>query len=50
MDDKKQNDLVKEVATVRGIAASIQAMVSPTFASLKRILNSFGFDLVKKTN
>lgn len=39
------DEQIKEVVEVRGLAASIQAMVSPTFKSLKDLLRKLGWKL-----
>lgn len=40
-------DKAKEATIVRGIAASIQAMVMPTFENLNKIIGEFGYKIVK---
>jgi hypothetical protein len=43
----------REIITVRGIAASIQAMAMPTFANLRDMLSKVGWQLIrnnKQTN
>jgi hypothetical protein len=42
------NQKVKESIIVRGIAAAIQAMTMPVFNNLRDMLNTHGYDLVKK--
>lgn len=38
----------KEIIVVRGIAAGIQAMATPTFQALKELLAKFGWNLTRE--
>jgi len=42
-----QDELVREIIKVRGIAAALQAMKSPLFTDLNKLLEKEGYHLVK---
>lgn len=45
---KEQHDrAVREVMTVRGLAAAIQAMAAPTFRNLADLLRKLGWNLTR---
>lgn len=47
MINEKTLQKVNESTILRGICASIQAMAFPTFENLNKLLNQFGYKIVK---
>lgn len=44
----QDKDKTVETLEVRGICAAIQAMGMPTFENLEKLLDKFGYQLIKK--
>jgi len=48
-EQEKKLAKTREIVLVRGIAATLQTMSSPTFLSLDMLLKPYGFQIVKLT-